>query len=73
MFGYIQLEIIEAFMHGVKDRKQYMVTAMCSNYVVLAAALLTILFVKNDAKKDKPELERMSEDEKESEMAKINM
>ena len=47
------MEIIEAFMHGVKDRKQYMGTAMTANYVVLGASLVTIMFVKNDVKIDK--------------------
>ena len=49
------MEVIEAFMHGVKDRKQYMSTAMLTNYVVLGASLVTILFVKNDTKKEKEE------------------
>jgi hypothetical protein len=51
--GYIQLEIVEAFMHGVKDRKEYLTTAMISNYVVLAGSLVTILFVKADVKENK--------------------
>ena len=49
------MEIIEGIMHGVKDRKQWMVTTTTTNYVVLGLALLTILFVKKDSKEDKPE------------------
>ena len=43
------MEVVEAFMNGVKDKKQYMFTAMGTNYVVLALALITILFVKKDS------------------------
>ena len=42
--------MVEAFTKRVKDKKDIMSTVMLSNYVVLAAALVIILFVKKDTK-----------------------
>ena len=52
LFGYVQLRLVEVFTKGVKNKKDILHSVMVSNYVVLAAALAIIFFVKNDSDED---------------------